>query len=215
MHFNFRQNACAYPDIGGLEYSKRWYFKATWTVSSKDIFFKNFNFLAQNHSTLDLYDKLTILLSNFWNELYLTDFWWRILTFVAFFQYTISPLFFDCFQKSWWSTPKICICDFKFAFVHVSKHHWCIVCWIINDSIFYEQFDKFKIFRIWDENVNFINFYFLRKRSLIEHRLHRLYWTFKCLGIGYGLNWSYYSSLKPTAFIAISVFQNSMLKSCT
>ena len=31
---------------------------------------------------------------------------------LRFFQYEISPLFFDPFPKSWWSAPKICNCDF-------------------------------------------------------------------------------------------------------
>ena len=51
-----------------------------------------------------------------------------------FFLYKISPLFFDCFPKSWWSAPQKCYCDFKFAFI--SNHHWYIVCQIVNDSIF-------------------------------------------------------------------------------
>ena len=42
-------------------------------------------------------------------------------------------------------------------------------------TILYDRFDEFKILRIWDENVNFIIFHFLGKRSEIEHRLRRLY----------------------------------------
>ena len=52
-----------------------------------------------------------------------------------FFQNKILPLFFDPFPKSWWSAPKIWNCDFEFAFI--LNHHWCIVCQIINNSIFY------------------------------------------------------------------------------
>ena len=54
-----------------------------------------------------------------------------------FFQYKISPLFFDCFPKSWWSAPKKWNCDFEFAFI--SNHHLYIVCQVINDSIFYKS----------------------------------------------------------------------------
>ena len=49
---------------------------------------------------------------------------------LRFFQYEISPLFFDPFPKSWWSAPKICNCDFEFACI--LNHHWCIVCQINN-----------------------------------------------------------------------------------
>ena len=74
-------------------------------------------------------------------------------------------------------------------------------------NILHERFDEFKIYRIWDENVNFIIFNLNGKRSEIEHRLHRFYWTLKCFGIGYVLNRRYYSSLKRTAFIEISHFK--------
>ena len=126
------------------------------------------------------------------------------------FQYKILPLFFDCFSKSWWSAPKMWNCDFKFAFYIKPSlmHRLPDNKWF---NILYERFAEFKILRIWDENINFIIFNFLGKRSEIEHRLHRIYWTFRCYGIGYGFNWRYYSSFKPTAFIGISHFQNSML----
>ena len=52
-----------------------------------------------------------------------------------FFRYEISPLFFDRFPKSWWSAPKICNCDFKFACIH--NYHWCIICQNINVSMSY------------------------------------------------------------------------------
>ena len=50
-----------------------------------------------------------------------------------FFQDEISPVFFDRFPKSWWSAPKICNCDFEFAWIY--NYHCCIVCQNINDSI--------------------------------------------------------------------------------
>ena len=99
---------------------------------------------------------------------------------------------------------RICVYIKPSLITRLSDHTWF--------NISYEWFDEFKIFRIWDENINFIIFHFLGKRSAIEHRLDRLYWTLKCFGIGYCLNWRYYSSLKLTEFIEISNFQNSMYK---
>ena len=40
---------------------------------------------------------------------------------LRFFQYEISPLFFDPFPKSWWSAPKICNCDYEIACI--LNHH--------------------------------------------------------------------------------------------
>ena len=87
---------------------------------------------------------------------------------------------------------------------HLSDHWWF--------NILCERFNKFKILRICDESVNFIIFHFLGKRSDMESRLHSLYWTLKSYGIGYGLNWRFYSTLKPAAFTEISHFLYSMLK---
>ena len=66
-----------------------------------------------------------------------------------------------------------------------------------------ERIDIFKILRNGEENGNFIIFHFLGKRSDMDNRLHRLDWIFKCTGFGYGLNWRYFSMLKPTAFTQI------------
>ena len=46
-------------------------------------------------------------------------------------------------------------------------------------NISYERFGEYKILRNLDENVVFIIFNFLRKRSEIETRLNKLNWTFK------------------------------------
>ena len=53
------------------------------------------------------------------------------------FQYKISLFFFSTVSKELMvgPAPKICNCDFQFVFI--SNYHWCIVCQIINDSIFY------------------------------------------------------------------------------
>ena len=48
-----------------------------------------------------------------------------------------------------------------------------------------ERFDKFKILKIWDEKVIISNF-FKKNQFDMENRLRRLYWTLKCIGIGYG-----------------------------
>ena len=85
---------------------------------------------------------------------------------------------------------RICVSSLIYR---LSDHSWF--------NNLYDRFDEFNLLRIWDENVNFIIFHLLGKRWEIEHRLHRLYWTLKCFGIGYGLNWRCYSSLKPGTYI--------------
>ena len=74
-----------------------------------------------------------------------------------------------------------------------------------------EHFDKFIILRISNENVNFIIFNFLGKRSDIENRLYILYWTVTCIRIRYDLHRKCYLTLKPTIFTEISHFQKAML----
>ena len=168
-------------------------------------------FLTQNRSTLIPYDKLTISLSHIWKRTFLSRYFVTLVTYSdsrLFFQYKISPLFSTDFQKvgrrlrNATVIPNLrlyqTITDISFDISLMIQYFiWAI--WLIQDL------------RIRDENVNFIIFHFLGKCSEIEHRLHRLYWTLRCFGIGNGLNWRCYSSLKPTAFIEISHFQNSML----
>ena len=148
MYFNFQQKACAYPDIGVFDYFNRWYFEVTWTVSSKNIIFKKKKKIIFEISKILIFNQKSVYSFSSW---YINHFSIKLLKIAllnrfvmtlatycdsrCFFQCKISPLFFDCFPKSWWSAPKICNCDFVFAFISI--HHWCIVCRIINDSMFY------------------------------------------------------------------------------
>ena len=111
-----------------------------------------------------------------------------------FFQYKISPLFSTVFQKfngrrlrnaTMISNLPLyqTITDTSFVRSLMMQYFIRAIWWI-------------KDFENLGRKCKFHNFHFLGKRSEIEHRLHRLFWTLKCFGIGYVLNWRYYSSLK-------------------
>ena len=185
-----------------------------WKVSSKNIFSKSLIFeiskiLIFNPKSVNLY--FLWLVNHFSIRLVNRALINRFLTTLgaysdsrSFFQYEISPLFSTVFQKVDGRRR-------RYAIVISNSHVYITITGVsfvrtLMIQCLIKAIDKFNILRIWVENVNFIIFHFLGKRSDMENRLHRLYCTWKFFGIGYDLNWRYYSTPKSTAFTEISHF---------
>ena len=159
-------------------------------------------FLTQNYSTLFSYDKLTIVLSNFWKEHYLT-------VLIPFVTYSDIRRFFSIKSHHFFSIVFQNVNGRRLRYATVISSYRLNLTNTDASSVRSLMIQYF-IWAIWSiqdfENLGRI-FHFPE----IEHRLQRLYWTFKCFGIWYGFNWRYNSSLKSTSFIETLHFQNSML----